>query len=346
MSKNVLIIRDFLMGKEKVQFICDFLRQYDARVQIVEESPGIDMGGFAQAFRLMEKQGPDALPFNERVAGAMRGANIVLAMMSPVQTAAVNAAPQLEAVCLMRSGTENVDVANAAARGIKVVCVPGRLSVPVSEFTVGLIIAEMKNIVRGHNRVLEGNFDHKFPNARYSRNIHGSVVGLVGLGAVGGKVARTLKAMGADILVYDPYLPEEEIRRLDYTPCGLEELCAASDIISVHFRLTPETRGLIGEKQFRLMRPGCFFVNTARAGLVEEAALVDALRDRKIAGAALDVFHEEPLPKDHPFYTLDNVTLTSHMAGSCNDTFGITFDIMAGALKRYFETGEWINAVC
>lgn len=344
--KNVLVIQDFLMGAEKTQVICNFLRQYDVHVQVVEESPGADMAGFAQAFGTMERQGPDALPFNERVAQAMGSANIVLAMMSPVQTAAVNAAAQLEAICLMRSGTENVDVKNAAARGVKVVCVPGRLSVPVSEFTVGLIIAEMKNIVRGHHRVRAGNFEHKFPNARHSRNIHGSKVGLVGLGAVGSKVARTLKAMGADILVYDPYISQEDIRQKEYRPCGLDELCAAADIISVHVRLTPETQGLLGERQFRLMRPGCFFINTARAGLAEEAALVDALQNKRIAGAALDVFHEEPLPPGHPFYTLDNVTLTSHMAGSCNDTFGITFQIMAQALEHYFEKGEWTNTVC
>ena len=101
----------------------------------------------------------------------------------------------------------------------------------------------------------------------------------------------------------------------------------------------------MGAEQFALMKPTCFLINTARAGLVDEASLMDALQNHKIGGVGLDVFHQEPLPEDHPLLTLDNVTITNHLAGHCSNIFDMTMDIMLGTLEHYFETGEWKNVV-
>ena len=230
-------------------------------------------------------------------------------------------------------------------KGIKVINAPGRLAVPVSEFTVGLIISEMKNIARSHQRMQNRNFDNHFSNAEYSVNLKGKNVGLVGCGMVGSRVARVMKALEANVLIYDPYMTDEKIREQGYTPVSLNDLCATSDVISIHYRLTPETKGLIGAEQFALMRPNCYLINTARAGLVDEAAMMDALQNHKIAGAGLDVFHEEPLTENNPLLTMENVTITNHMAGHCADIFQMTADIMMNALSHYLETGEWINVV-
>ena len=208
-----------------------------------------------------------------------------------------------------------------------------------------MIFSEMKNIARSHADIRNGGFTHSFPNAEYSANISGLTVGIIGLGAIGKRVARVLEVMGANIVVYDPYMPAERVRDMGYDPVDLNELCRRSDVISVHFRLTAESEGLIGEEQFACMKPTAFLINTARAGLIDETALITALTEHRIGGAALDVFHQEPLPENHPFLTLDNVTLTAHMAGTCSDVFGITFNIMKEALVHYFETGEWINVV-
>ena len=203
----------------------------------------------------------------------------------------------------------------------------------------------MKNIARSHQRMQAHNFDNHFPNAQYSVNLKGKNVGLVGCGMVGSRVARIMKAFEANVLIYDPYLPAEKIAVDGYRPVSLEELCAQSDVISIHFRLTPETKGMIGPAQFALMKPNCVLINTARAGLVDEAAMMDALKNHKIAGAGLDVFHEEPLTDSNPLLSMDNVTITNHMAGHCADIFQMTLDIMLGALEHYFETGEWIHVV-
>ncbi len=245
----------------------------------------------------------------------------------------------------MRSGVENINLPNAIEKGIKVVNAPGRLAVPVSEFTVGLIISEIKNIARSHQRMQKHIFDNDFPNAPYSVNLKGKNIGIIGCGAVGKRVAQIMKAFEANVLVYDSYMADEKIKEMGYTPVGLDELCSVADVISMHYRLTEESKGLLGKEQFAKMKKSVFLINTARAGLIEEECLMDALVNHKIAGAGLDVFHEEPLSEDNLLLSLDNVTITNHMAGHCADIFQMTADIMMDTLEHYLQTGEWKHVV-
>ncbi len=346
MSKKVVVMEDFTTPDGRMHVYDTLAEKYGAEVKYVKVQKYIrDHDDFSKMFLNMEKNGPDVIEEEEELLAEIKDADIVISHISAVSTKAVNSAEHLEAVCIMRSGVENVNVENATARGIKVVNAPGRLAVPVSEFTVGLMIAEMKNIARSHQRMQAGNFEDGFSNSEYSVNLKGKNVGLVGCGMVGSRVANIMKAFEANVLIYDPYMPEEKIKEMGYTPMGLNDLCRESDVISIHFRLTPETRGLIGAEQFALMKPGCFLINTARAGLVDEDAMMDALTNKKIAGAGLDVFHQEPLEADNPLLTMDNVTITGHLAGHCADIFQMTVDIMMRALDHYFQTGEWINVV-
>lgn len=347
MAKKVVVIRDFTVrqshGMDRFKYLEE---KYGAELTFVEDQPEIETGEqFAKMFLTMEKHGPDAVRINEALIAAAKDADIIISHISPICTAAVNAAEHLEAVCILRSGVENIKLENATARGVKVINAPGRLAVPVSEFTVGLIISEIKNIARSHARTMAGQFNNRFANSGNSFNLKGKNIGLVGCGAVGARVAKIMKAFEANVLIFDPYMDPKAIADLGYTPVGLNELCSSADVVSVHYRLTPETEGLIGREQFALMKPSCYFINTARAGLVDEAAMMEALTNKRIGGAGLDVFHQEPLTADNPLLKLDNVTLTSHLAGSCSDIFDMTFDIMAKTVDRYFETGEWEHIV-
>jgi D-3-phosphoglycerate dehydrogenase len=143
----------------------------------------------------------------------------------------------------------------------------------------------------------------------------------VGFGVVGRLLARRLAGFEARLLVFDPYVPDETVREADCEPSSLEELLRRSDIVSLHARLTPETTGLIGKQEMALMKPTAYLINTARAGLIDEEALLTALQERRIAGAALDVFWQEPVPSDSLWLKLDNVTLASHLAGTTRDAF-------------------------
>ena len=138
------------------------------------------------------------------------------------------------------------------------------------------------------NTIIEINHDFSyedFCNTSYTVNLKGKNVGIVGCGAVGARVAKIMKAFDANILIYDPFCKKEDMEKEGYQVMELNELCKEADVISIHFRLTPETRGMIGKEQFSLMKPTCFLINTARAGLVEEEAMMDALINHKIGGA-------------------------------------------------------------
>ncbi len=346
MSKKVVVMEGFTTLNNEMRVYDCLKEKYGAEVKYIKVQKYIkDADDFTKMFLDMEKNGPDVIAEEEELLEAIKDADIVISHISAISTKAVNSAEHLEAVCIMRSGVENVNVANATERGVKVINSPGRLAVPVSEFTVGMMIAEMKNIARSHQRMQSGDFKDNFSNEQYSVNLKGKNIGLVGCGMVGSRVAKIMKAFEANVLIYDPYMAEEKIKEMGYTPMSLNDLCKNADVISVHFRLTPETKGLLGAEQFALMKPSCYLINTARAGLVDEDAMMDALINKKIAGAALDVFHQEPLEEGNPLLTMDNVTITGHLAGHCADVFDMTTDIMMNALDHYFQTGEWINVV-
>ena len=150
--------------------------------------------------------------------------------------------------------------------------------------------------------------------------LEGKTVGIIGLGGVGFRVAKRLKfGFDAKILIYDPYVDEKKIKEVDGKRVDLETLLKESDLVSLHAKVTGENVGMIGEKEIKLMKPTAYFFNTARAALVDEDALFEALKEKRIAGAGLDVFGSEPVDSDNRFLVLDNVTVTPHVGGSTFD---------------------------
>ena len=343
-KKKVLIIQDFSMNEAAVGKY-DFLKEYDVELDVVQDAHDISKDEFMNRFLTFETKGPDALPVNVEMVEKMRDAHIVISHFSPVSTVAIEKAENLETICILRSGVENVDLKAASRKGVKVCNAPGRLAVVVSEFTVGMICAETKNIARAHANMMKGVWENRYYNSEYATTLGKRNIGLVGYGTIGTRVAGMMASFGANILVYDPYTPEDKIQEDGYEPVGLNELCSRSDVISIHYRLTPETKNMIGGEQFGLMKPHAFLINSARAGLVDEECLIDALKNHRIGGAALDVFHEEPLGPDSPYLKMDNVTLTPHIAGTASNSDELTFDIMEHTLRHYFETGEWMHVV-
>ena len=341
MKKCVILLTGMMPEADQRHF--DFLVEHGVDVTYVREYID-DTKELIQRHLKLESQGPDSFAYSPEYIRLLQEADIIITSYSPVPSAAFEGG-KTEAVIVLRSGVENVDLTKAAAAGVKVINAPGRLAVPVAEFTIGLMISEMKNIARSHHKLMKGDWSREYSNSKLIFNLKGKNVGLVGCGAVGKRVARVMKAMDANVLVYDPYCPQAALQELGYEPVSLEELCKASDVISIHYRLTEETVNLIGAKHFALMKPTAVLINTARAGLVDEAALIDALQNHRIAGAGLDVFHEEPLPPDSPLLAMDNVTLTPHLAGTSNDLMDLTLDVVVKCMEHYFQTGEWTNVV-
>ncbi|MET0832699.1 MAG: phosphoglycerate dehydrogenase, partial [Actinomycetota bacterium] len=220
-------------------------------------------------------------------------------------------------------GLDNVDLAAATRLGIMVVNAPQSNVISAAEHTVALILAQARNIPQAHAALREGHWER---NRFQGAELYGKTLGIVGLGRVGALVAQRCNAFGMRLLAYDPFVSRERAAQMGVELASLAEVLGRADIITIHLPKTPETTGLIGEAELAATKRGARLVNTARGGIVDEAALAKAVGDRQLAGAALDVFAEEPTTQS-PLFELDNVVVTPHLGAStaeAQDKAGIT----------------------
>ncbi|TML81779.1 MAG: 3-phosphoglycerate dehydrogenase [Actinobacteria bacterium] len=232
---------------------------------------------------------------------------------------------ELKYLGVCRGDPNNVDVPAATKKGVLVIRTPGRNANAVAELTIGLMFTLLRWIVEADDDIRAGRWviDGRIAQQRYQgREMTSLEVGLVGAGAVGRAVAERLRALGAaNVMAYDPVVDPEALIASGIEPVPvLGDLIARADIISVHAPLTPATRGLLGEKEFARVKPGAFFVNTARFGIAAEEPLLAALRDGRLAAAAFDHFENEFLSPEHPLASMPNVVLTPHIGGSTIET--------------------------
>ncbi|MFW9980283.1 MAG: NAD(P)-dependent oxidoreductase [Candidatus Thorarchaeota archaeon] len=232
----------------------------------------------------------------------------------------------LKLIGSVRGSPNNISLQAATAKKIPVIAVPGRNTIAVAEHAIGLMLATARNFVAAE-RFLKSDFfvdDFKDFASMYTNlmgfELFGRTVGIIGLGQIGFEVAKRLKAFGVEILVVDPYTDKSKVEEVGGTIVDLEELLLNSDIITIHCPSTDETRGMLGAKEIKKMKDTAILINTARASITDEYALLDALKNRTIAGAGLDVFSLEPVDSDNEFLELDNVTVMPHMGGNTFET--------------------------
>lgn len=222
-------------------------------------------------------------------------------------------ASQLKVIGRAGMGLDNVDIDAASLRGVIVMNTPGANTVATAEHAMAMLLALCRHVPQADVSMRGGEWTRsQFTGVQLYRK----TLGIVGLGRIGAQVARRTQAFGMSVIAFDPYISDDVARELNVTLVDLDELLARSDFITLHTALTPETQGMINAAAIARMKPGVRLVNCARGGLVDDAALVDALRSGYIAGAALDVFADEPLPSDSPLRDLPNVVLTPHIAAS------------------------------
>jgi D-3-phosphoglycerate dehydrogenase len=302
---------------------------------------GVDDQAQLQQLRsIYEDKGPGAVPPPRHILQQAAGTQILVVHFTPVSEQIIAGLPELKIIGVARAGVENIDVQAADRRGVLVFNVTGRNAEAVSDFTIGLMLAESRNIARSHAALREGNWRKQFVNTSYSGVLRGKTVGLVGYGQIGRLAARKLMGFGVGIVVYDPYTPASAILEDGCKPTGIGELFRKSDFISLHARLTAENRQFIDADLIAQMKSSAYLINTARAGLVDQRALITALEEKRIGGAALDVFEHEPLPRNSPLRKLDNVTLTSHLAGVTQDTYRLSMELLYKNLADFLENGR------
>jgi D-3-phosphoglycerate dehydrogenase len=259
-------------------------------------------------------EAPDHTP--ETLKKFIRDAHgIILRTGARITAEIIAAARHLQVIARTGAGVDNVDLKAATERKIFVCYVPDANVVSVAEHVMSLLLALSKQLKLLDEEVRGGNFAARY---RYlSTELWGKTLGVIGLGKIGREVAQKARnGFGMKVVAYDPYVSPEETRGLGVQPFdSLTDMLSQSDAVTLHVPLTEETRGLMGVREFRSMKPSAWFINASRGGLVDEAALVDALDSDVIAGAGLDVFEAEPLDPDSPLTRLNNVILTPHVAG-------------------------------
>ncbi|HHU48490.1 MAG TPA: 2-hydroxyacid dehydrogenase [Clostridiales bacterium] len=292
---------------------------------------------------LVENGGSEAYEPPEYIFDAVEDADIIITQFCTVNSKMIDRCKNLKVIGVLRAGYENINVDYASRKGILVYNTPGRNADAVADFTVGMMIAECRNIARGHLGLKEGIWIREYPNSSYIPDLPGKTVGIVGLGEIGLKVAKRLTGFDMKIIGYDPYAKKVP----DYISLvPLEELMRESDFVTIHARLTKETERMINTELISLMKPASYLINTSRSALVDEKALYRALKEGRLAGAALDVFDVEPPGIDYPLVKLDNVTITPHMAGGSSDAFLNSPRKLAAEIAKIWEgkpSGNLIN---
>lgn len=238
-------------------------------------------------------------------------------------------------------GTDNIDKTEATKRGIVVMNVPGGNTISTCEHTLALLMALCRNIPNAHKSMMEGRWDRKlFMGSEF----RGKTLGIIGVGRIGGEVAKRALAFEMKVLAFDPILTKLKAEALGVELTSLEDLLERSDFISIHAPKNEKTTNMIGYEELKRMKPTCRLANAARGGIINEQDLARALKEKVIAGAALDVYTSEPF-KDNPFIGLDNIIMTPHLAASTDEAqLSVATDV-AKQMIEYLETGTIINAV-
>jgi phosphoglycerate dehydrogenase-like enzyme len=253
-----------------------------------------------------ETKAADESELIARLAGATVAINV--RSFSAFSERVIDSLPDLRLISILGTGTDNVDLGACDRHGVLVTNTPGASTTSVAELTIALLLAVARHLV-GHDRAArEGTWHHET-----GFELRGKVLGVVGLGLIGQEVARLAQAFGMRVIAWSFHRDESRAAALGVEMVELDDLLREADVVSLHVRNTPEAKGLVGRRELGLMKREAVLINTARAAIVDQGALLEALGARGIAGAGLDVFLEEPLPAGSPWARLDNVVLTPHV---------------------------------
>jgi D-3-phosphoglycerate dehydrogenase len=312
----------------------------DDRVALREIVLGWPVDPFGPVAEVKEAAGTE-----EKMLGVLDGIEIVVTEMAPMTRRVIDASEALRLIVVCRGGPVNVNLEAATERGIPVCYSPARNAAATAEYTIGLLLAAMRRIAEGHRDLLAGVWrGDLYAYDVAGIELEGKTAGLVGFGAVGSRVARVLRAFGTEVLVADPYVDPEAVAREGATLVTLEELLPRAEILSLHARLTPESRHLIDREAIARLPDGAVLVNAARGGLLDQEALFDALDAGKLRAAALDVYDPEPPEAGSRVFTTPNLVISPHLAGASRETAERAATIAAAEVGRYLR-GEPLRFV-
>ncbi|MBE6599819.1 MAG: hydroxyacid dehydrogenase [Ruminococcaceae bacterium] len=313
----------------------------ELELDYVKDTAPLRFGAIVEYCMKMEKEGPEWLEPDPLVLEKVADADIILTEHGGINKKVIDSAKNLKMIATLRSAAENINVKYAKEKGICVSVSPSRLGAAVADMTVAMILSECRGLLRRNLRYNNGEWvEEKYDDASHCV-LSNLKIGLVGYGGIARIVAkRLIHGFDCEVCAYENITPPEVLEADGVKKVSLEELCKTCDVISLHARLVPENTGMFGYEQFAMMKPNAILINTARAALVDEDAMIDALQTGKIRGAALDVYHHEPLPKDYPLLKMDNVTMMPHSAGMTGDVYKNTIKIITKDIAKFLKGEE------
>lgn len=275
-------------------------------------------------------------PTEAQVIERVREADAVIFMRerTRVTKALLDQMARIQLIAQTGTGLAHLDMAEVNRRKIPVAITPGGSTAAVTELTFGLLLAVSRNLVHLTHQLQQG----AWPLVS-GHNLAGKTLGLIGLGKIGCSVARVAQAFGMQVVAWGPRLTAERAEAQGVAYVSLPELLAQSHYVSLHVRLVPETRNVIGREQLAQMRSDAVLINTSRGELIDEHALVEALQNQQIRGAGLDVFVQEPLPADHPLLQRNNVVLSPHIGWKTDNTFASFLNGSIENIEHFFVHG-------
>jgi D-3-phosphoglycerate dehydrogenase len=274
----------------------------------------------------------------EELKEAIKGVHgLVIRSATKVTADLLAAADTLKVVGRAGTGLDNVDIPAATAKGVIVMNTPGQNSNAAAELAMGHIFAMARHIARGNRGIKDGKWEKK---QLRGTELKGKTLGIMGMGNIGRILAELGAGVKMDVIGYDPYFSAADIKARGAEPVALDDLLARSDFLSIHVPKTKETAGLFNAVNLAKMKKGAYLINCARGGIVDEAALCDALASGHIAGAALDVFEVEPVPADSRLLFSDDVVCTPHLGANTHEAQVNVAVAVANQMSKFLKTGE------
>lgn len=284
-----------------------------------------------------------------RLVQALQDVDIFITEADNLQAREIEALEKVQVICSCRGNPVNIDVMAATAKGIPVIHAPGRNADAVADLAVALMLMLARHIpqavaaLRGRDPTRDMEMMAKIYFGLRGIEMWNKTVGIVGMGEIGRKVAQRLLPFGSKLIASDPFVPGDVMAQYGAKKVDLDSLMAESDFVTLHVNVNEDTRGLVGAREIGLMKGTAYFINTSRSAITDQPALVEALRQRKIAGAGLDVFDKEPLPVDHPLMELDNVILLPHIGGATHEIAIHQTQIVVPDIERLIHHERPVN---
>lgn len=298
---------------------------------------------YKTGMKMLEGKGEICIQKDHSVEGLkeeVREADAYILRIGRIDRTVIENAERLRVITRPGVGVDNVDVEAATEYGIPVVICPASNARAVAEHTLTLLLAVSKDLKRSDMEYHQGNFQIR--NAYHAVDIIGKTVSILGAGKIGMEVASMCRALGMKVILYDPYITRSAIEEKGYYAAeDLYEALEAGDYVTLHMPSNAETKGIIGSGELNRMKETAFFINCARGDLVEEQALFEILKEKKIAGAALDVLEQEPPEENNPLFELDNVIITPHMAAQTQETTERVVKMAVEGTLVVLEGKEW-----